>query len=310
MNAQTQNQTLPGIVSMAGPFKQTYTRSSTPTIISKSSKFTDLFDSLKKMLDFRGEQNQGQLSAAIPGILTPQEIQSFLEQTVALENHPQYCNITSRVASRLIQNAVNADHSEFRFNLRGMKPLNGFCYDLKPKANSPLPTIVVHGTLGESLFSYANGIFVIEEVVDAPFDFYPSQLKIKSVQINTKAYIRKQPDPLVVVKKLPADHTTSYHCWKESGKNLLYLQYHKFYSPTEERIIIINKYDLDGWDYWTSNGAKFLTPHRKLAATIDEDLRNFGERAFYMPPAKFNPLWKPAEQAFTYLEQILGGAKP
>ncbi len=60
------------------------------------------------------------LRAAVRESLTPEQINQFLQCTIAYENHPNYSTNTGDFVSRLIQNSFDAGNNGFHLSLRGL----------------------------------------------------------------------------------------------------------------------------------------------------------------------------------------------
>ena len=81
------------------------------------------------------------------GVLTPEEIDLFLQTTVRYENHEKYCSSTGYFISRLIQDSYDAGHNDFTLNTKGLRGLDKLCTELKGKKKNPLK-VTINGNAG------------------------------------------------------------------------------------------------------------------------------------------------------------------
>ncbi len=82
-------------------------------------------------------------------ILTPEEINQFLQNTIQYESHENYSAVTGSFISELIQNSYAAGHNKFTLNTRSLaQPLNWLGQFLKGEENSPIE-VIVDGDVGE-----------------------------------------------------------------------------------------------------------------------------------------------------------------
>lgn len=90
-------------------------------------------------------------------ILTPAEINLFLQATIGFEERKKYSELTGIFITRLIQNSYNAGHNNFKLNTKNRKGLHYFGSFLEGKEGNPL-TIYGEGDVGHLCFNSAEHI--------------------------------------------------------------------------------------------------------------------------------------------------------
>ncbi|MFH1638131.1 MAG: hypothetical protein ABIB71_06920 [Candidatus Woesearchaeota archaeon] len=96
----------------------------------------------------------------ITAILTPQQINSFLQATMIYENHNNFSANTGFLITRLIQNSHDAGNNKFTLNTGGLKEIDCISYGLKGKENKLLEIIVA----GNARHHCGNGAENIQEL--------------------------------------------------------------------------------------------------------------------------------------------------
>ena len=86
----------------------------------------------------------------IPNILTPEQINTFLQYTMTYEDRPNYKAVTSHVISQLIQNSYRKGYNNFRINTKTLQQFDFFAGDLTGKKRKPIH-INIEGDIGKSL---------------------------------------------------------------------------------------------------------------------------------------------------------------
>ncbi|MFH1637430.1 MAG: hypothetical protein ABIB71_03325 [Candidatus Woesearchaeota archaeon] len=95
---------------------------------------------------------------AINSILTPGQINSFLQATMRYEDHKNYSENTGFFITRLIQNSHNAGNNKFTLNTRTLsKEIDWLGFELKG-SNDRLLEIIVGGNVGHSCGEVAKNI--------------------------------------------------------------------------------------------------------------------------------------------------------
>lgn len=97
------------------------------------------------------EYNTGELDdylKSITDILTPHQINSFLQATISKEQHENYQENTGHFISRLIQNSYNAGHNDFTLNTTNLKPIHLIGFKLKGKSRNKI-RITTRGNAGD-----------------------------------------------------------------------------------------------------------------------------------------------------------------
>jgi len=87
-------------------------------------------------------------------ILTPDQINTFLQQTIPYENHPKYPDNTGRFITQLIQNSYIAGMNDFTLNTTALKELHRAVYRIKGPQTKPLKLTII-GNAG-ALFGFES----------------------------------------------------------------------------------------------------------------------------------------------------------
>ncbi|MFH1638134.1 MAG: hypothetical protein ABIB71_06935 [Candidatus Woesearchaeota archaeon] len=96
----------------------------------------------------KGESNSYLAAAEINPVLSPEEINSFLQATIKYEGHENYSFTTGLLITRLIQNSYDAGNKRFRLDTKALsKDIHNIAYKLKGKEDNLLE-IIVGGNVG------------------------------------------------------------------------------------------------------------------------------------------------------------------
>ena len=109
-------------------------------LMEKYERYLDLEYSPKN--DLWPELNE------ITDILTPADINTFLQLTIQHEQHKKYCVRTGRVILKLIQNSYDAGHNNFTFDTTALKEIDDFGSDLEGTEERPIE-ITITGNTGD-----------------------------------------------------------------------------------------------------------------------------------------------------------------
>ncbi|MFH1637621.1 MAG: hypothetical protein ABIB71_04330 [Candidatus Woesearchaeota archaeon] len=83
----------------------------------------------------------------LDAILTPQQINSFLQSTIRYEQNENYICYTGAFISRLMQNSYNARHNGFFFNTSALKEIDNMAYKIKGTHLNPI-RVKIEGNVG------------------------------------------------------------------------------------------------------------------------------------------------------------------
>lgn len=132
-------------------------------VVVGKSKFGNLLERYEKFLNLSGKyynvihRGAGWISEE----LTPDEINQFLQTTVAYENHENYVDRTGIFISRVICDSSNAGNNDFILNTQGLKRINYLCC-ISSSENDPLK-VYITGDIGNECCVGADGsIFTID----------------------------------------------------------------------------------------------------------------------------------------------------
>ncbi len=134
-----------------------------PIVVVGEDKFTALMERYRRFLDEGGVQYQNlremyQKTQDISTILTPEEINNFLQMTIENEHHGNYQMKTGIFFNKLIQNSYDAGNNDFHLDTTALVvPLNYLCALIKGKKEK-FVTISLRGNIGRSYgFESSNG---------------------------------------------------------------------------------------------------------------------------------------------------------
>lgn len=147
-----------------GPFKRTYQKSASTTVVTPTSKYADLFKIYEQVLalpkNFHFSHNQylefSKLRHKIKCALDPSDIQLFLSSTTPYEAQHHYRWATGFLINRLLENSHYSNIDTFRLDLRSLKPIDNLFRSLEERANGTL-RIMVDGSCGDYTNSCSKG---------------------------------------------------------------------------------------------------------------------------------------------------------
>jgi len=90
--------------------------------------FSDLYERYVHCLDDKTPVPEYK---TITDILTPNQINLFLQQTILYENHPNHSDKTGKFLSQLIQNSYDSGKNNFTLNTTALKETNAIGYKIK-----------------------------------------------------------------------------------------------------------------------------------------------------------------------------------
>ena len=97
-------------------------------------------------------------------ILTPIQIQQFLNAIQVFEGDPSYMKMTYQVINKLIQTSHNHGHTHFDLDFSDLRPLDAICQGIYQKEDSEL-TIILRGKLGTwTAQDVVGGTYFLEDV--------------------------------------------------------------------------------------------------------------------------------------------------
>lgn len=95
----------------------------------------------------------------VNNILEPEEINRFLQVTIAYKAHEKYGNNTGLFVTRLIQNSYDAGYDSFRLDTRALKELHFIGWGARGKDGNPLE-ITIEGNAGEHCGDHAERLII------------------------------------------------------------------------------------------------------------------------------------------------------
>ncbi len=163
------------VAAMAGPFSRDF-RATPKSSISRSelSALDPLYAQYQDFLTSRADVIENKQSNYVDwqelslrwealkkldelvSVLTPTEIQSFINLTQSDENSQHYVSNTGLFITKLIAISYNGGHNDFVLDVRGLKPFDYLGYNLTQNHGTPL-RILVRGTIGYGGVFRANG---------------------------------------------------------------------------------------------------------------------------------------------------------
>ena len=180
----------------------------TKKVIFSESVFNILHDKFRQVLN---EHEQKKYIApyffglGITEILTPENINRFIQTTIQHEHHPYYQATVGRVASRLIEKSYEAGTTRFYLDLRNLKAphylINNIYADYRRKLEVTIDgdvgsdfavhsvnlNVTLHGNIGESgaQFLQESSITLDGEIKGYNFGFGGKHLVVKSSNEKT-----------------------------------------------------------------------------------------------------------------------------
>ena len=271
---------LDGIAAMAGPFGAGYKQTHRPILSSPPP--TTTMDSILSIAQeicsypsgtgrhIVGDKYSGPLNGFL---LSPTEIQQFLNHSVGFDTLPSYADGIGFVASRLIGNAYNNNVTSFSFDLTGIKPLRRFASHL-PKRDTPLE-IIVRGKLDIGAFIDSVGDFYCEELLALSGSLTSSNLYVQ------KYFAREKGHPPITAARITTPRYSSYYfLYPGSGRAISTSEY----EPTLKNGL----YTADDEVIDIANSTLIFTKITKIDST------------------RFNKLWQPAVAGLKRLDELFG----
>ncbi len=126
-----------------------------PIVVVGENKFTALMERYKRFLDeeriwFEPIIKYYNAIEDISKILTPEEINQFLQMTIEIESHDNYQVRTGIFLSRLIQNSYDAGNNDFHLDTTSLtRHLTYFCMLIEGEEERPI-NINIRGDVGYS----------------------------------------------------------------------------------------------------------------------------------------------------------------
>ena len=124
-------------------------------------KFIELIKKYEAFLEAKITSNMGgngrlesdfRIIWKLDDILTPNEINAFLQLTMCYEEHKQYSLNTGIFLTKLIENSYNNGNNQFRLDIVTSKMLNYLVWDFKGTDERPID-ITISGSIGDN-FGY------------------------------------------------------------------------------------------------------------------------------------------------------------
>ena len=123
-----------------------------PQLVGPFEKLTKRYEN---HLNLKDQESFGTMR----DVLTPLEINTFLQTTIHYEQHHNYSDATGFFISRLIHNSYNAGHTNFQLDLTSFKPIHRVGYTIKSDLKNPC-IIHVAGTVGSNFGAHSeNTVF-------------------------------------------------------------------------------------------------------------------------------------------------------
>ena len=129
-----------------------------PTLVNR---FAELTKKYEPFLNF-GDRREW-LKNNVQKVLSPCDINIFLQQTREYENHKNYRQNTGLFVTRLIQNSCKAGNNDFELDLKSLKPIDYLAFEISGTKERRV-SITVKGRAGDLCGSRAKySTFIIEE---------------------------------------------------------------------------------------------------------------------------------------------------
>ncbi len=271
-----------------GPFGKDF-RPTPRSSISRSelSALDPLYTQYQDFLTFRADIFEDQLDYdtdkfplqsktrekldSIVDVLTPFEIQSFINLTQSDENKLHYGHNTGLFLSRLISLSHESGNNDFVMDLRGLKPIDYVGYNLIEKEDQTL-RILVRGTLGyHGMYKVEGGIYYIEE----------SAYCLAQLAKNITLYA----------------NNTNDHCGVNSRKSFFYIK------SVDKLVELYSRHSIECVYYEHEPGFNFGQFDRRSTYHVvkathplpDPDFPNCHQ----LDLSEWEKLWQPAEDVFT-----------
>ena len=109
--------------------------------------FQGLMERYERILEMKYAERKNQLDK-ITDILTPAEINTFLQMTIRHEQHEEYCLTTREIISELIQKSYDAGHNDFMLDTTALKEIYYIGSNLEGTEERPIE-ITITGNTGD-----------------------------------------------------------------------------------------------------------------------------------------------------------------
>lgn len=125
--------------------------------VAGEDRFAEL---LEKYVGYLSVPDFGQdhevIEKSITEILTPEEIDAFLQATAAYEDQEWFKEKTGFFISRLLQNSYNHSYNNFSLNMENIYPVNYICFKLTGTKERPI-MVTIEGNVGYCLGFCSQG---------------------------------------------------------------------------------------------------------------------------------------------------------
>lgn len=242
----------------------------------------------------------------VTDILAPDEIQHFLFTLQAYEDEQNYAKVGGLVTSCLIRNSYNHGFSEFRLDLRGIKPLHYLCHEVQNNKDWPF-TVIVHGNGGDCFGWNAKGRFFVEETIDLAFLSAESTVYMDKTDYNGlnsfrgTAYIENAGHSLC---------NPYFEILPEVGK--IYVKHVGVACGLDDinKEIYIDRTAGTIRDPTINYGPLSSALYHSRSTAVLESLNCPPLRRRFLDQDEWRAAWQPAQDAFALLHHVLGGGSP
>jgi len=184
-------------------------------ITAESGSFQEIEVLYREKIDPKLGWNYAAIMDNVTQVLTPKEINLFLQTTMKHEDHRNYVHNTGIFIAKLIQNSYNPDYNEFILDTTKLQQIHRIGYDVRGTPEKPIvisiigntgsnygaksrnATFNVTGNIGESCgFSSAYSIFKTsnKETLDKMLYSVSSGNRIIFIQDGKEEIVRDYAD--------------------------------------------------------------------------------------------------------------------
>jgi len=128
--------------------------------IEASHGLSGLFERYVQIIDETSTVAED-LTKSISDILTPNQINAFLQQTILCENRPNYSNSTGLFISQLIQNSYDSGSNNFTLDSTELREIVDLGFKNQGTPDRPIEITITGNTGGKCGFHSKNAIFNI-----------------------------------------------------------------------------------------------------------------------------------------------------
>jgi hypothetical protein len=121
----------------------------------------DLSEVLKEFVNYLDNEDDDKSHLFSNIILTPDEINRFVNHLPAFESYERYIFDTGKFVSNLVKQSYQSSHNNFHFDLNGVPLFYGLCSYISGNSEFDRIKINIKGDVGMSLFRYSNYINTI-----------------------------------------------------------------------------------------------------------------------------------------------------